>query len=232
MHCIVDSDTIAFACAASAEEHDNPGFAIARSQTMVDTILRDTNATTYELWLSGKDNFRYGVYPEYKANRIGAYRPKWEQSVKEYLTSSWGAKWSEEGEADDMVGVRLVEWGDKAIVAHLDKDINMIPGWHYNWAINRLGVCIREPQTYYVSLEEADRCFWTQLIVGDTTDNIKGVPGLGPKKAAALLRDTDNQSAYKVCQDVYACEEELDMSAQCVYIWRKMNDNWRNLIEQ
>jgi 5'-3' exonuclease len=232
MICIIDGDTVAFACAASAEDTEEPWIACGRAKEMLANILADCETNSYEVWLSGKNNFRYSVYPEYKANRIGAYRPKWEKEVKQYLTDQWGANWSDGCEADDMVGRRLIEVGDNGILAHIDKDLNQITGWHYNWELRRNGEVIREAKKYFVSPEEGDNFFWYQLLVGDTTDNIKGVPGIGPKKAEKLLRECkDNQSAYKVCQDLYSCEEELDMNAQCLYIHRKPNDSWRSLIE-
>jgi DNA polymerase-1 len=108
----------------------------------------------------------------------------------------------------------------------------MIPGKHYNWMLQRLGKVIREARIYNVSLEEADRFFWTQLLVGDTTDNIKGVPGIGPKKAEALLREcSGNQECYEKIKELFSCDEELDMNAQCLWIQRSPNDSWRSLID-
>ena len=119
MKCLIDADTIAFACAASAEE-DPDWVAFGRANDMVETILRETGASEYELWLSGSDNFRYTIYPEYKANRLAAYRPKWEADVKSYLVDKWKANWSVGCEADDVVGYRQTS---ETIIAHLDKDI-------------------------------------------------------------------------------------------------------------
>lgn len=227
---ILDGDTVAFACAASAEDSEH-WVANARAQQMIENILVANESNNIEVWLSGDRNFRYDVYPEYKANRIGAYRPKWEKEVKQYLTDQWGANWSDGCEADDMVGRRLIEVGDNGILAHIDKDLNQITGWHYNWELRRNGEVIREAKKYFVSPEEADRFFWYQLLVGDSTDNIKGVPGVGPKKAEKLLQCyKGNNVLYQVCQDLYSCEEELDMNAQCLYIHRKPNDNWRSLL--
>jgi len=233
MRAIIDSDTIAFATAASAEDTVEPWIACSRADAMLDTILQDTGASSYELWLTGDNNFRYKVYPEYKANRIGAYRPKWEKAVKEHLTRKWNANWSEGCEADDMCGIRSGQVMQEHIIAHLDKDLNMLPGNHYNWAISRLGKVIREAKTYYVTLEEANRFFWKQLLTGDTTDNIKGVPGIGPVKADGILNGAkSNQECFEAISELYSCEEELDMNAQCLWIWRKPNDSWRSLIDR
>lgn len=230
MRALIDADNIAFACAASAEEAPVEA-AISRTADMLDGILQDTQADEYELWLSGPSNFRKAVYPEYKAQRIDAYRPRWEKEVKQYMVEHWQANWSDGVEADDMLGIRQCST-ENSIIAHLDKDINQIPGWHFNWELNRLGKTIREKRKYFVTLEEANYFFYYQLLVGDPTDNIKGVNGIGPKKAKALLDNLRESEWIEAIRDLYASEEELDMNAQCVYIWRKEKDNWKNLVNQ
>ncbi len=227
---ILDGDTIAFACAASAEDAE-VWVATSRAQQMIENILVTNESNHVEIWLSGKKNFRYSVYPEYKANRIGAYRPKWEKAVKDFLTDKWEANWTDGIEADDQTGIRLMQLGSNGILAHIDKDLNQIPGWHYNWELRRNNEVVRPAKRYYVSQEEGDRWFWMQLLMGDSTDNIPGIAGIGPKKAEKYFKNCEsNQECYEVAQGLFSCEEELDMNAQCVYIWRKENDNWRNVL--
>ena len=229
---ILDGDTVAFACAASAEDAEE-WVATSRAQQMIENILVANDSNNIEVWLSGKTNFRYSVYPEYKANRIGAYRPKWEYSVKEYLSNKWNANWSDGCEADDMVGRRLIEVGSNGILAHIDKDLDQITGWHYNWELRRKGEVIRQARRYYITPEQGDRWFWMQLVMGDSTDNIPGIKGIGPKKAEAMFRNCEsNQECYEVAKELFGSEEELDMNAQCIYIQRKEGDNWRNLLDE
>jgi len=105
---ILDGDTVAFACAASAEDAEE-WVATSRAQQMIENILVANETNSIEVWLSGKDNFRYRVFPEYKANRIGAYRPRWEKAVREYLIKHWKATVTNGIEADDMIGIRAHE---------------------------------------------------------------------------------------------------------------------------
>lgn len=227
MRALIDADNVAIASAWSAENED-VGIAMARAGQMVERILYDSGATEYELWLSGGHNFRYSVYPEYKANRLTMPRPKWEQEVKQSLVDHWQANRTDGIEADDMLGIRQT---NDTIICHLDKDMNQIAGYHYNWELVREGKVVREKQTYFVTPEDADYFFFYQLLVGDPTDNIKGIKGIGPKKAAGILHGCEsNRERYEAVLERYSCEEELDMNAQCVYIHRKHNDNWRNLI--
>lgn len=229
MRALIDADNLAFACAASAEEEDVE-VACTRADSFIENILAETGATEYELWFSGDNNFRYNVYPEYKGNRKASYRPLWEKEVKQYITEKWEANWTDDIEADDMLGIRQLECTD-TILAHLDKDLNQIKGLHYNWELRRLGEVVREKRIYTVSNEEADYWFFYQLLVGDTTDNIKGVRGIGPKKAAGILHGCEsNRERYEAVLERYSSEEELDLNAQCVYIHRKLGDHWRNII--
>ena len=230
---ILDGDTVAFACAASAEDAEAPWVATSRAQQMIENILLANETNNIEVWLSGPENFRYKVYPEYKANRIGAYRPKWEKAVKNYLVEKWHANWSQGVEADDMVGRRLIEIGTNGVLAGIDKDLDQIYGWHYNWPLTRKGEVIREARRYYVTPEMGDRWFWMQLLMGDSTDNIPGLKGIGPKKAEAAFKNCEsNLECYEIAQAMYSCEEELDMNAQCIYIQRKEGDTWRNLLDE
>ena len=240
MKLLIDADTIAFSCAATAE-NDELWVATSRADKMVESMLEATGADSYELWFTGPNNFRYKVFPEYKAGRIGTYRPKWEQDTKHYMMEHWQANLTDGVEADDMVGIRQHEIDEEwlprfdarhevhSMIAHIDKDIDMIPGWHYNWELVRLGKVIREARKYQVTHEEADRIFFTQLLTGDPTDGIKGVPGIGPKKAASILDGlTTAKEMYEAVADQYSCFEEMDMNAQCLWIHRKHNDYWRD----
>lgn len=116
---------------------------------------------------------------------------------------------------------------DSCIVS-IDKDLNCIPGWHFNPGITRKGVVIREPTRYLVSPKDALRFFYTQLLVGDTADGIKGAVGIGPKKAITILEGCETEwDYYQACLDHFSCEEELAQNAKCLYIWQKENDEWK-----
>lgn len=223
---LIDGDNLAIAAAATAEDSD-VWIAKARASEMLERILADVNATEYEVWLSGPVNFRYTVYPEYKATRLNAKRPRWEKEVKQFLVDEWNANYSDGCEADDMLGVRqMAEIG--TIACHLDKDIDMIPGRHYNWELSRLGKVIRKAREYVVTPAEAIRFFYYQMLIGDPTDNIKGVPGLGPKKAEIILGqgEASEKEYFQMVREHYGSDEEMEMNGRCLWIWRRMNDIW------
>jgi len=126
----------------------------------------------YKVHLTGKSNFRYQVatIQPYKGNRVSIQKPVHLDAIRQFLVDNYDASVSVGMEADDTIGLDHRPGVD--IVATLDKDLNCIPGSHYNWMEDRL---------YEVSEQEADAAFYRQVITGDTTDNILGLYGLGAK---------------------------------------------------
>ena len=62
--------------------------------------------------------------------------------------------------------------------------------------------------------------------MGDTADGVKGVPGIGPVKAANLLDPCESEKEmYEAVVDKFGCYEEFEMTAKVLWIWRKMNDD-------
>lgn len=220
MKALIDADIVTFRAAFTAEDEEEAWIACSRADELVQTILAETGSERYELWLSGTNNFRYQVFPEYKANRINAARPKWELAVKEFLISTWDANVSEGCEADDMLGVRQTP---ETIICTIDKDLKQIPGWQYNFV---------KKEKFYVTEDEAFRFFCYQLMVGDTADGIKGIPGVGPKKADRLLESTPSDQWIDSIRNLYSCEEEFELNAQVLYIWRKEKDNYTSIIKK
>jgi hypothetical protein len=154
---------------------------------MLDSILEDLqgNRDDMQIYLSGPNNFRYGIatIKPYKGNRDAAHRPTHEHAIKDYLVERWGAVFTDGEEADDALGIeQYTSWeqGIETCIVSLDKDLHMIPGHHYNFA---------KREAKIIGMEEADKNFWSQMITGDTTDNIPGVPGLGPAAAKKILAD-------------------------------------------
>ena len=204
---LIDGDIVTFRAAFTAEE-DEEWVAKARTDDLLDTILAETGADTFEIWISGDENFRYEVFPEYKANRIDSKRPKWEKQVKAHLVENWNANVAKGCEADDMLGCRQTA---TTVICTIDKDLDQIPGDHYNFV---------KKVRYNVSEKDAYRFFCYQLMVGDTADGIKGVPGIGPKKANKLLDNYPADEWLSRIRDLYSCDEEFNLNAKVLWIWR------------
>ena len=91
MQALIDGDIVAYRCAFSAN-NDPEEAAILRVENLMRQILNNVCAETYRVFISGEDNFRYKIWPEYKANRKDTPKPVWLQQCREYLLKEWNAE--------------------------------------------------------------------------------------------------------------------------------------------
>ena len=133
----------------------------------------------YEGYITGKGNFRFEIATilPYKGNRDDSVRPFYYDEIRQLLVDAYGAKMSEGMEADDCLGLASKSG---TIILSVDKDLDQIPGWHYNW---------ERDKKYFITEQEGAKVFYKQMLTGDMTDNILGLYGVGPK--SALLSNID-----------------------------------------
>jgi 5'-3' exonuclease len=213
-------------------------------EEMIDNTLAETGADEFSIFLSGPTNFRNEIYPEYKANRK-AEKPRHLAACKDFLIEKYKAEVSDGCEADDLLGIAQDKFGEDhwtgtpkytTIICGLDKDLLMIPGKHYSFAISgKITRGANAGQTWerparFDNVEPFDglRRFYKQVLTGDSTDNIKGASGIGEVKADRILADcTTERELFEAVSSYFSSEEELLMTGQCIWIWRKPNDRWR-----
>ena len=138
-----------------------------------------------ELIISGKGNYRNDVakMAGYKANRKDTPKPVYYEEVKAYLTKNWSGRVVNGREADDEVSILMRQAtadGTPCMLATIDKDLDQIPGWHYDY---------NNHVFYDISAEEGTQLFYAQAMAGDATDNIPGLPGIGLKKARKMVAE-------------------------------------------
>jgi 5'-3' exonuclease len=196
--------------------------ALYNVKNTIKKVLDELEPDGFTVVLSGPTNFRNSIatIKGYKANRDSAHRPVHGPAIVEYLVSNYPHVISVDEEADDVIGYKHYAMYQNdpfsSIIASTDKDLDMIPGLHYNFV---------KLQKYYVSDTVADHNFYKQLLTGDSTDNIQGVPGIGPAKAAKLLADT-KRTMYDIVREVYNNDEALLENARLLWIRRKENEIW------
>jgi DNA polymerase-1 len=200
-------------------------------ERLIDDILLATHASEMYVALSGENNFRYQVFPEYKANRLTMDRPQYLTQCKDYLEQQYNAVRSDGCEADDLLGIRQCEGIQQTIICSLDKDLRQIPGQHYSWEISG-GVVGKNRWTKpaefaNVTREDGLKFFYYQLLIGDATDGLKGVSGIGKVKANRILDGlTTEQEMFEAVRDAYSNDEEMLMNGRCLWIFHKPNDIW------
>ena len=159
--------------------------------------------------------------PSYKSNRKKTVRPLLYGTIREFLLENYNSIMVDDLEADDMLGILATTSPKSTIVCSIDKDLNMIPGIHYNWNRRR---------KYAVVKAEAIPFFYTQVLAGDPTDGYYGIPRVGPKTAEKILAGCVDEIDYwsacvKAYQDKGLTEEDCLQTARVAYILQKENYN-------
>jgi len=215
MRALIDGDIIVYRGAASAEEEE-AWVALARADQMIQDILADTGATSYNVYLTGTDNFRREIAPSYKANRPDS-RPKHWEAVREFLVTHHKAQMCNGYEADDEMGIQQDKKTMSTVICSIDKDLFQIPGRHYNFVKKVHNV---------VTPENGLKFLYMQSLIGDRSDNIIGVAGIGPVKAEKALADLLPEEWYDKCRELYNDDERFHLNMKLLYIWQKPNDSW------
>lgn len=184
-------------------------------ESQIDRILTATKSDTYSVFLSSPEckTWRYqtATILPYKENRAGAEKPLHWGTIRSNLKLHHPCTIAEYVEADDSMSIEQYkdlrasdDWCRQAgrvsseenikekaltVICSIDKDLMMVPGWHYNW---------NKDEMVWQNELDSLKCFYTQLLIGDSTDNILGLFGVGPKSAAVKRLD-----ACKVEQDMF-----------------------------
>lgn len=148
------------------------------------------------VWDGGLDAARMTVLPEYKAQRppMPADLGRQIDDLLRYLAAAGVSSYCEDGiEADDWIAAmtrQAVAAGLPVVIASSDKDFMQLV------LPERVGLLNPNDKTEKIWTAEDVRAKagvtpdqivdWLSLI-GDSVDNIPGVPGVGPKTAADLL---------------------------------------------
>lgn len=152
-------------------------------QDKLKDLLDEVFATDYLMAVKGDDNFRNLLYPQYKMNRHAD--PKKQNAfvpvLRKLAVAEDLAVASDGREADDLLRIwanQAIAAGDPYVVCTIDKDLKCIPGNFYN---------MKHKELISISEDAATRHYYEQLLKGDPTDNIPGVPRIGEVKASKIL---------------------------------------------
>jgi DNA polymerase-1 len=193
-----------------AGQPTNAIFGFIKAVNKMRSALRPTHLVV--VWDGGLAAERLVLLPQYKAQRP-PMPPALEQQLDEivaWLRASGLASHCQEGvEADDWIATlaRLaVAAGARVVIASSDKDFMQLVG-------PRVGLLNPNDKTEAIWTETQVRAKtgvgpeqivdWLSL-VGDSSDNIPGVPGVGAKTAARLLQQ------FGSCDAVLARAAEIE----------------------
>jgi 5'-3' exonuclease len=166
-------------------------------QHIVEEICARVFATDYLMAVKGPDNFRSLLYPEYKMNRHKrGISNETVPALRELAVQRGMAIAADGREADDLLRIWAEECrkvNEPYIVCSIDKDLKCIVGKHY---------FIHKDVIQDIDHHYANRFYYEQLLKGDPTDNIPGIPKVGEVKAqkALALCKTDEEFQEKVIE--------------------------------
>ncbi len=177
----VDGDILAYRTAAVCE-NDFEGACEAIIDSTLKNISTDTGVHDMRIYLSGKHNFRHNIAKTkpYKGNRDGMVKPRFLDHCKEYLVKQYFGIQMHGYEADDGIASDMTQTG--AIHCGIDKDILQIPGRHYNYV---------KQEWLVISEDEAKLRLYRQVLMGDASDNVPGLPKVGEKTAEKVITCAD-----------------------------------------
>lgn len=235
----IDADSIVYDAAFAVQKGDElepVENALYLIKTQIHNILSGTNAKNFEIILSPVEkerNFRYSLnkFHSYKANRANKPKPMYYSQCREYLIDTWKAIVADGHEADDEVAIRHMEHYHEdhkdenvSCIACIDKDLNNIPGPHYNY---------RKHEHYFVGTEQAIKNFYLQLLVGDVADNVPGLKGIGSVTANKMLsslyteKDLFSEVHYQyMLKHPEDYKDRLLEAGKLLWIKRTREDDW------
>jgi 5'-3' exonuclease len=182
-------------------------FGFTRSLGFVMNKVGAEPATTALVWDGGHSEKRIALYPEYKQGRrlntpvtleekarAEDYRRQMDV-IKEMMSHREFKQLCVPGvEADDLLTIfaNTLRTKNRVVIFSGDRDL---------WQVTLANTLIFDPKIEVVGqakvLEkfgvEASRLVMWKALVGDTSDNIKGVPQIGAKRAVKVMRYLDGE---------------------------------------
>lgn len=185
---------------------------------ILDKIIKEEAPTHFMVAFdAGKTTFRNNMYSEYKGGRektpdeLRSQLPYIRQLVESYHIKHYEL---ENYEADDIIGTlskQADEKNIKTIIITGDRDLTQLASENVTIYYTKKGVTDIDHYTPDFIAEKYDGLVPNQIIdmkglMGDKSDNIPGVPGIGEKTAIKLLKQ------YETVEGVYQNIDELKTS--------------------
>lgn len=147
-------------------------------------------------WDGGGSDYRLKILPSYKANRLqkAAEVRTGRDQVKEFLALAGIFQVERSGfEADDLIAKYWYEAEESMVLVSEDKDFLQLAGFNpkaYDCEILRsTGERWNAISVQDKTGARPDRLPSVMALTGDESDNVPGVPGIGPKRAVQLLEE-------------------------------------------
>ncbi|CAB4141032.1 hypothetical protein UFOVP411_22 [uncultured Caudovirales phage] len=223
---LIDGDILAYRIGFASQDVEERHAVSRLRETVLDIAFQGADADRYRGFLSPRGpvfRHRIATLAPYKGTRKQE-KPIHFDALRAFMHDRLGFEMAVDEEADDLIGIEAVFGGDDTVICTLDKDLDMIPGWHYNFA---------KRETRYIGPEEALANFYRQILTGDTVDNIPGLyhaQGIkcGPVMAEGLIPvGLDEKTMHEIVVSAYGGNEDMVRElGQLLWIRRYPGQTW------
>ena len=210
MSLLIDADYIVYKCCAATETEIDFGedliVVTSRFSEAYEYVERELYNIASDLgcfddsilFFSDSVNFRKSIDPAYKGHR-NRKKPCGYKRVINKLKEEYHVVVMPTLEADDALGIYATKEPGQHIICSPDKDMRQIPGQLFDLT----------QEVVEITPEMGDRWHLIQAMAGDQTDGYAGIPGIGIKRAEALLEA--NGATWQTVVDAFAAKD-LDES--------------------
>ena len=198
----IDADFMCYQVSAPNKEEREGGHVRSfdtmcqQARTALMHLMNMVGAENYIAHLTPSGSNKGGRYEQsitlpYQGNRIDAEKPEHSDALRAWIGKHLPAFNHVDQEADD--GMAQANYAamnlnasdiQTSIIVSRDKDLRMVPGLHWDFKEERIVTII--DRFGYIEIDESGsqkklvgygtKFFWAQLLMGDGTDNIKGLP--------------------------------------------------------
>jgi 5'-3' exonuclease len=209
MSLLIDADFIVYKCCAATETEIDFGedliVVTSRFSEAYEYVERELYNIANDLgcfddsilFFSDSINFRKSIDPAYKGHR-NRKKPCGYKRVINKLKEDYHVVVMPSLEADDALGIYATKEPGH-IICSPDKDMRQIPGQLFDLT----------QEVVEITPEMGDRWHLIQAMAGDQTDGYAGIPGIGIKRAEALLEA--NGATWQTVVEAFAAKD-LDES--------------------
>ena len=198
---LVDADSLVFASCYKPKEEEGSFFENIEDvilkfdetfQRVVNELSELYDVEEVLVFNDSRGNFRKLITKKYKANRTGQNKPPLLSEIHKHVTNSYKGIQGCGMETDDLVAAHWkslsdIYGRDKVMIVSIDKDYLQFPALIYKY--NR-------KEVLDISKYDALKNFYTQMIVGDTADNVNYFKGKGIKFAQKYYEDRDTKFQF------------------------------------
>jgi hypothetical protein len=182
------------------------------AKVAVDTLRDLAGAEHVHLHLTPSTSNKGGRYlhaiqKPYQGNREDKPKPRYLGIMREWLAKRYQGTLHQFCEADDGMSsaqYQAIARGESnlSIIASKDKDLCMVPGLHLDWDTGLITNCadafgnvqlIERTSSSGTKTKKlkgyGQKFFWAQMLIGDTADNIQGLPAV-PSHVMNIIKPT------------------------------------------